>query len=58
LAGKPAEIPRNYFPADDPARPPLASWRPYGRLLFANWLAAIALDQDVHPEPSLLAMPG
>jgi homoserine O-succinyltransferase len=37
-AGKPIAIPRNYFPDDDPTRPPVNSWRPYGHLLIANWL--------------------
>jgi homoserine O-succinyltransferase len=37
-AGKPIAIPHNYFPDDDPMRPPVNSWRPYGHLLFANWL--------------------
>lgn len=37
-AGKPIDIPRNYFPADDPARVPVNVWRHYGHLLFTNWL--------------------
>jgi homoserine O-succinyltransferase len=40
-AGKTIALPRNYFPDDDPARPPVNGWRPYGRLLFANWLGEI-----------------
>jgi len=40
-AGKPSGIPRSYFPDDDPARPPVNAWRPYGHLLFANWLGEI-----------------
>ena len=31
-------IPRNYFPDDDPTRPPLNSWRGHGHLLFTNWI--------------------
>ena len=31
-------IPQNYFPGDDPAQPPLVSWRGHAHLLFANWL--------------------
>ncbi|MEN0679054.1 homoserine O-acetyltransferase MetA [Plesiomonas shigelloides] len=34
---KPA-IPVNYFPDNDPTRPPEASWRSHGHLLFSNWL--------------------
>jgi homoserine O-succinyltransferase len=32
------EVPRNYFPGDDPSRPPLVRWRGHANLLFANWL--------------------
>jgi homoserine O-succinyltransferase len=41
LAGKPVEIPRGYFPGDDPERAPVNIWRPYGHLLFANWLGEV-----------------
>ena len=40
-AGKPVEIPRDYFPSDDPQRAPVNIWRPYGHLLVANWLGEI-----------------
>ena len=40
-AGKPVELPRGYFPGDDPQRAPLNIWCPYGHLLFANWLGEI-----------------
>ena len=36
--GKPIEIPKNYFPDDDPSKPPLVSWRAHANLLFSNWL--------------------
>ena len=36
--GLPIEVPRNYFPEDDPARPPLVRWRGHANLLFVNWL--------------------
>jgi len=36
--GLPINIPKNYFPADDPARAPLVRWRSHANLLFANWL--------------------
>jgi homoserine O-succinyltransferase len=39
--GKPVELPRGYFPGDDPERAPVNIWRPYGHLLFANWLGVI-----------------
>ena len=31
-------VPRNYFPDDDPSRPPINSWRGHGHLLFTNWI--------------------
>jgi homoserine O-succinyltransferase len=34
----PIDIPRNYFPNDDPTRPPVVRWRSSANLLFANWL--------------------
>ncbi|CNJ46972.1 homoserine O-succinyltransferase [Yersinia rohdei] len=37
-AGLNPQIPLNYFPNDDAALPPKASWRSHGHLLFANWL--------------------
>ncbi|HSY86568.1 MAG TPA: homoserine O-succinyltransferase [Verrucomicrobiae bacterium] len=40
-AGKPVDLPRTYFPGDDPERAPVNIWRPYGHLLFANWLGEI-----------------
>ncbi|MBP7402019.1 MAG: homoserine O-succinyltransferase [Clostridia bacterium] len=36
--GLPIDIPYNYFPDDDPARPPCVSWRSSASLVFANWL--------------------
>ena len=36
--GKPIEIPFNYFPDDDPTKPPMVSWRAHANLLFSNWL--------------------
>ena len=37
-AGKPIDVPCNYYPADDPARDPLFRWRAHGYLLYTNWL--------------------
>ena len=37
-AGKPIEIPKNYFPDDDPTKDPLVSWRSHANLLYSNWL--------------------
>jgi len=40
-AGKPVDMPRNYFPGDDPQRMPANVWQPFAHLLFANWLGEI-----------------
>lgn len=32
------EMPRNYFPGDDPSREPAMTWRAHAHLLYANWL--------------------
>ncbi|MEO3389291.1 homoserine O-succinyltransferase [Mesorhizobium sp. CAU 1741] len=37
-AGTPIEIPHEYYPNDDPSRPPLNRWRSHAHLLFGNWL--------------------
>ena len=37
-AGKPIQIPKNYFPNDDPTKDPLVSWRSHANLLYSNWL--------------------
>ena len=37
-AGKPINIPCNYYPGDDPSRDPLFRWRAHGYLLYTNWL--------------------
>ena len=37
-AGKPIDIPVNYFPDDDPSKEPLVNWRSAANLLYSNWL--------------------
>ena len=36
--GLPIDIPRHYFPDDDPAQPPVVRWRSAGQLFYTNWL--------------------
>lgn len=36
--GKPIEVPVNYFPNDDPTKPPMVTWRSHANLLYSNWL--------------------
>ncbi len=31
-------VPKNYFPDDDPTKPPVVKWRAHANLLFSNWL--------------------
>lgn len=37
-AGKEIQIPKNYFPDDDPSKSPRVIWRSHANLLFSNWL--------------------
>jgi len=36
--GLPIEIPKNYYPDDDPSKTPIVRWRAHANLLFKNWL--------------------
>lgn len=35
---KPIQVPKNYYPNDDPSCTPVVRWRGHGNLLFSNWL--------------------
>lgn len=37
-AGVDIQLPRHYFPDDDPAREPVVRWRSCAHLLYGNWL--------------------
>ena len=37
-AGLPIEVPKNYFPSDNPKKSPIVSWRSHANLLYSNWL--------------------
>jgi len=39
----PINIPMNYYPDDDPSRPPENRWRSHGHLLYGNWISEIYL---------------
>ncbi|AXX97934.1 homoserine O-acetyltransferase MetA [Profundibacter amoris] len=41
--GKPINVPVNYYPDDDPSKPPLNRWRSHGHLLYTNWISEIYL---------------
>ncbi len=36
--GLPIEIPKNYYPDDDPTKPPMMRWRSHASLIYSNWL--------------------
>ena len=36
--GLDTEIPRNYFPGDNPSADPVIRWRAHSSLLFSNWM--------------------
>jgi homoserine O-succinyltransferase len=40
-ANVPIKLPFNYFPDDDPSRPPQNRWRSHGHLLLSNWINEI-----------------
>lgn len=37
-AGLNPDVPVNYYPSDDPTKPPAVTWRAHANLLFSNWL--------------------
>jgi homoserine O-succinyltransferase len=39
--GAPINVPGNYYPGDDPARPPQNRWRSHAHLLYGNWINQI-----------------
>lgn len=39
--GTAINVPMNYYPGDDPTRPPLNRWRSHAHLLYGNWLNEI-----------------
>ena len=39
--GTPVTLPCNYYPGDDPQRPPQNRWRSHAHLLYGNWINQI-----------------
>ena len=39
--GTPINVPLNYYPDDDPSRPPQNRWRSHAHLLYGNWINEI-----------------
>ena len=40
-AGNPINVPANYYPDDDPSKPPQNRWRSHAHLLYGNWINQI-----------------
>ena len=40
-AGTPINVPANYYPDDDPSRPPQNRWRSHAHLLYGNWISEV-----------------
>lgn len=40
-SGTPINVPCNYYPDDDPSRPPQNRWRSHAHLLYSNWISEI-----------------
>ena len=40
-AGTPINVPMNYYPDNDPSRPPMNRWRSHAHLLYGNWINEI-----------------
>lgn len=40
-AQTPVNLPQNYFPGDDPSKPPQNRWRSHAHLLYGNWINEI-----------------
>ena len=39
--GTPINVPTNYYPDDDPSKPPMNRWRSHAHLLYGNWINEI-----------------
>ena len=39
--GTPINVPVNYYPHDDPSKPPQNRWRSHAHLLYGNWISEI-----------------
>jgi homoserine O-succinyltransferase len=48
-SGTPINVPINYYPEDDPARPPQNRWRSHGHLLYGNWINEIYQSTPYDP---------
>ena len=44
--GMDPEIPKHYFPDDDPSKDPVLTWRSHGLLIYSNWLNLFCLSNN------------
>lgn len=51
-AGRPINVPCNYYPDDDPTRMPSNRWRSHAHLLYGNWINEIY--QTTHYDMTLI----
>lgn len=49
-AGTTINVPRNYYPDDNPAKPPLNRWRSHAHLLYGNWINEIYQSTPYDPQ--------
>eukprot|EP00928_Gymnodinium_smaydae_P031250 TRINITY_DN22996_c0_g1_i1.p1 TRINITY_DN22996_c0_g1~~TRINITY_DN22996_c0_g1_i1.p1 ORF type:complete len:785 (-),score=77.71 TRINITY_DN22996_c0_g1_i1:168-2522(-) len=50
--GKPIHVPANYYPDDDPNKPPHNRWRGSAHQLFTNWIGEMFLTQTLMTVPA------
>ena len=50
--GRPISLPVGYFPGDDPAAAPAATWADAARRLFGNWVAELERRRSRAAEPA------
>lgn len=43
--GLPIDMPKNYFPDDDPTKKPVWKWKSHANLMFSNWLNYFVYQQ-------------
>lgn len=48
-AGKPINVPANYYPDNDPSQLPQNRWRSHAHLLYTNWISEIYLTTPFDP---------
>ncbi len=49
--GQKIQLPENYFPGDDPSKPPVNRWRSHAHLMISNWIndvyQTVPFDSDL-----------